>query len=195
MCALRKDNSTPACLTSYTSPRGGRDLLDTVKIWEASRATSAASSFFDPVVIGRYDEMFVDGAPGNNNPVWEVWKQAKDVWRFEPLENNVRCLVSIGTGVPSLKPFGDDVLKIGESLIEISTETEKTAESFRRVNSQLADAGRYYRFNVVQGLENIGLEESRKKNEIASATRVYVESQEVLKQMEACANNLSGRER
>ena len=40
--------------------------------WEACRATSAASSFFDPIAIGRYKEEFGDGATGANNPVLEV---------------------------------------------------------------------------------------------------------------------------
>jgi len=57
------------CLTSYMSPRGGSDLLNSVRIWEACRATSAASSFFNPIAIGRYKEEFMDGATGANNPI------------------------------------------------------------------------------------------------------------------------------
>jgi predicted acylesterase/phospholipase RssA len=182
------------CLTSYRSPRGNNDLLNTVKIWEACRATSAASSFFDGVAIGRYQEEFVDGATGANNPVWELWNQAQAIWGPEPLENNVKCLVSVGTGVPSLKPFRDDVFHIGDTLVAIATETEQTAERFRRDKSSLDNSGRYYRFNVFPGLEDIGLEESIKRKEIAAAARRYVQSQEVFKQMQACADNLTGRE-
>ena len=116
------------------------------------------------------------------------------MWGPEPLENNIKCLVSIGTGVPSLKLFRDDAFHIGETLVAIATETEQTAESFRQAYSHLDDTGRYYRFNVLRGLEDIGLEESKKKNHIASATRRYVASQDVFKQMKACGNNLSGRE-
>jgi predicted acylesterase/phospholipase RssA len=65
------------CLTSYKSPRGRNDLFNSVKIWEAYRATSAASSFFDPIAIGRFQEEFVDGATGSNNPVGEVWNEAQ----------------------------------------------------------------------------------------------------------------------
>ena len=57
------------CLTSYNTHRGNTDLLNSTKIWEACQATSAASSFFDPIAIGRYGEEFVDGATGVNNPV------------------------------------------------------------------------------------------------------------------------------
>lgn len=194
MCATSKQTSETVCLTSYKSPRGNSDLLNSVKIWEACRATSAASSFFDPISIGQYKEEFVDGATGANNPVWEVWNQAQLMWGSGPLESRVKSLVSIGTGVPSLKPFQDDVLYIGETLILIATETEQTAERFRRDKSLLDNTGRYYRFNVTRGLEDIGLEESKKSKEIAAATRRYIGSQEVFKQMQACADNVAGRE-
>ncbi len=113
------------------------------------------------------------------------------MWGPESLEGKVQCLVSIGTGVPSLQPFRDDILHIGETLVAISTETEQTAERFRREKFHLDNAGRYYRFNVARGLEDIGLEESKKRKEIAAATRRYVQSQEVFKQMQACADNVA----
>jgi predicted acylesterase/phospholipase RssA len=194
VCATSKETSETVCLTSYRSPRGGSDLLNSVQIWEACRATSAASTFFNPIAVGRFNEGFVDGATGANNPVWEVWNQAQLLWGPQPLENKIKCLVSIGTGVPSLKPFQDDVFHIGDTLVAIATETEQTAERFYRDKSHLDDRGQYYRFNVDRGLEDIGLEESKKRKEIAAATRRYVGSQGVFKQMQACAGSLAGRE-
>jgi predicted acylesterase/phospholipase RssA len=194
VCATSKQTSENVCLTSHKSSRGSSDLLNSVKIWEARRATSAASSFFDPIAIGLYKEEFIDGATGANNPVAELWNQAQLMWGPEPLEGKVQCLVSIGTGVPSLKPFRDDVFHISETLIAIATETEQTAERFQRDKSYLDDSSRYFRFNVIRGLEDIGLEESKKRKEIAAATRRYVTSQEVLKQMQGCAGNLARRE-
>jgi hypothetical protein len=126
--------------------------------------------------------------------VREVWDQAQLVWGPEPLEGRVKCVVSIGTGVPSLKPFKDDVLHIGETLVAIATETEQTAERFRRERQLLDNTDRYYRFNVVRGLEDIGLEEAAKVKEMAAATRRYISLQEVHKQMQACAGNVAGRE-
>jgi hypothetical protein len=182
------------CLTSYRSPHGANDLLDSTNIWEACRATSAASSFFDGIAIGRYQEEFVTGATGANNPVWELWNQAQLIWGLEPLQDNVRCLVSVGTGIPSLKPFRDDVFHIGETLVAISTETEQTAERFQRDKSYLDNSGRYYRFNVAHGLEEIGLEDSKKSKEIAAATRRYIGSQDVFKKLQACGDNLTEKE-
>lgn len=190
VCATSKETSEIVCLTSYKSPRPGSDLLNSVKVWEACRATSAASSFFDPIAIGPYEEEFVDGATGANNPVWKVWAEAQLIWGPEPLEGRVKRLVSIGTGIPSLKPFKDDVARIGTTLLAIATETEQTAEDFRRDKMYLDNTSRYYRFNVAHGLEDIGLEESKKRKEIAAVTRRYVRLQEVFKQMQACANNI-----
>ena len=123
-----------------------------------------------------------------------LWNQAQDIWGADQLRNKLSCLVSIGTGGPSLQPVRDDVLGIWATLKELATQTEKTAERFRRDKSGLDDEGRYYRFNVDHGLEDIGLEESKKKKEIVAATGRYVRSQAVFKQMKACANNLARRE-
>ncbi|VBB78499.1 Putative protein of unknown function [Podospora comata] len=193
VCATSKETNDTVCLTSYRSPRGGTDLLNSTKIWQACRATSAATTFFDPIAIGPFDEEFVDGALGANNPVYALWTQARDVWGDQLRGRRLKCVVSIGTGVPALKPVRDDVFGIWATLKELATETEKTAEQFRRDHSNLDDEGRYYRFNVDHGLEDVGLEESKRKKEIAAATRRYVASQGVVKQMKACANNLAGR--
>lgn len=75
----------------------------------------------------------------------------------------------------------------------MATETEKTAERFCRDKSELDDKGRYYRFNVLQGLEDIGLEESKRKNAVIAATNRYLESQAVFKQMKAWGNNLTDK--
>jgi predicted acylesterase/phospholipase RssA len=190
---MSKETCETVCLTSYRSPKGGSDLLNSVKIWEACRATSAASSFFDPIAVGRYKEEFIDGATGANNPVREVWDQAQTVWGgSEPLEGRVKCLISIGTGVPSLKPFQDDALHIGKALIAIATETEQTAERFQRERPLLDNTGGYYRFNVLHGLEDIDLEEEKKAKEIAAATRRYIRIQS--KQIQTCADSIAGRE-
>ena len=182
------------CLTSYESARGGGDLLNSVTIWEACRATSAASSFFDSIFLGPYREEFVDGATGANNPVWELWNQAQLVWGPEPVEGRIKCLVSIGTGILKLNPFQDDLFHIGKTLLAIATETEQTAERFQQDKTHLDNTDRYYRFNVNRGMDEVGLEESNKKNEIAAVTRRYVNSQGEFKKMQACAGSVSGRE-
>ena len=72
VCATSKQTSETVSLTSYKSPHVRNELLNHVKIWEACRATSAASTFFVSIAIGRFGEEFVDGATGANNPVQEL---------------------------------------------------------------------------------------------------------------------------
>src|ERR1700761_9542855 len=112
VCATSKQTQGTVCLASYRSPRSDNsDLLDSTTIWQACRATSAATTFFDPIAIGPFNEEFVDGALGANNPVKELWNQAQDVWGGQ-LRGSLICLVSLGTGLPALKPVRDDALGI-----------------------------------------------------------------------------------
>lgn len=63
----------------HNSRYSDHNLRAKVKIWEAARATSAAPSFFGPIKIeGR---KFGDGALNANNPVRQVWWEAKDLFR------------------------------------------------------------------------------------------------------------------
>ena len=110
------------------------------------------------------------------------------------LQGRLKCIVSIGTGVPAVKPLRDDAFGIWATLKKLATETELTAEQFRQDKASLENDGRYYRFNVVHGLDDVGLEESQKKAEIAAVTRRYITSQAVFEQMKACGNVLAGRE-
>ncbi|ERT02856.1 hypothetical protein HMPREF1624_01159 [Sporothrix schenckii ATCC 58251] len=78
VCATSKQTSDTVCLASYGSPRSKNlQLLNSATIWQACRATSAATGFFDPIAIGPFDEEFVDGALGANNPIYmdTVFKQ------------------------------------------------------------------------------------------------------------------------
>lgn len=175
-------------MRSYHSTRGLGHLYESVTIWQACRATSAATTFFDPIAIGPYKEQFVDGALGANNPVYALWNQAQDVWGDDRLRSDLACIVSVGTGVPALKPVRDDILGITATLASFATETEKTAEQFRRDKSSLDEQGRYFRFNVSCGLQSVGFAESKKQREIAAVTGRYIASQDVFKQIKACAN-------
>ena len=72
VCATSKLTSKTVCLTSYRSPCGGTKLLNSIKIWEACRATSAATKFFNPAPYGRFGLDLIDEATGVNNPMQEL---------------------------------------------------------------------------------------------------------------------------
>ncbi|KAK3345661.1 hypothetical protein B0H65DRAFT_509300 [Neurospora tetraspora] len=85
VCATSKDvHQSIVCFTTYPSRRLVPHLYNSTTIWQACRATSAATSFFDPIAIGPMGEEFVDGALGLNNPAQDVWG--------DQLEKNLACL-------------------------------------------------------------------------------------------------------
>lgn len=142
VCATSASTSDTVCIRNYRSPRSDNsDLLDSVTIWQACRATFASTHFFDPISIGPYEERFVDGELGANNPIQILWGQARDVWG-EGLEARLQCIVSIGTGVPNLTSIDNDSSNIVPTLHDIATNTERTAELFHRDRSNLSHEDR-----------------------------------------------------
>lgn len=191
MCATRGDaGAHTALLRSYQTTNFNE--VDCT-IWEAARATSAASTFFDPIAIGPFDESFVDGATGCNNPVEKVFEEALDIWGPSTRER-IQCFISLGTGQSSFEAFGSGIKSIAATLVAIATETEQTAETFRALHAitfgHCATDKVYYRFNVIKGLEHVGLESYEEKARIAAATKVYLTSSEVSEELSACAASL-----
>jgi hypothetical protein len=157
-------------LTSYERKLESKsDFHGIVKIWEAARATSAATSFFESITIGKAEmkQTFVDGATGANNPVRKLWLEAQGQWGAQ-LEPQIQCLVSVGTGVPKMKSFGKDPAKVISTLKNIATETEATAVEFQSEHEDLRQ--RYFRLNVTHGLEDVRLDDAMQKGLIIAAT-------------------------
>lgn len=168
---------------------------DHATIIEAALATSAATTFFKPVKIG--GRRYMDGALGSNNPIKCVWTEAQNIWcpedgRLEPM---VKCLVSIGTGNPGLTSTREDVkgFLLG-TLKDIATETENTTAQSLSQHRGLLDQQRYFRYNVDQGLQDVGLEEYRKQPLIESATRTYLANELQKRSLRDCAKNLGMKE-
>jgi Patatin-like phospholipase len=195
VCATSAHHAETTVLSSYYSDRRGNDLRSVARIWEVARATSAATSFFDPIVIG--GERFVDGATGANNPIHQLWTEATDTfskglnWR---LEDHIQSLVSVGTGKLHLTAFSTSLLDIGKVLVDIATNSDQIADTFHKLHSNLYLERRAFRFNVGQGLENIGLEEESKMPDIQAVTRRYIQTEEVFTLMRECVENLRRRD-
>ncbi|RSL66014.1 hypothetical protein CEP53_003518 [Fusarium sp. AF-6] len=192
VCAACKSPRSTFRLRSY-KPLEKSSVSAT--IYEAALATSAASTFFDPVSIGNME--FVDGALGANNPVDEVEGEATEIWcsntgNLQPL---VKCFISIGTGVPSTDAIGDRVDKFLSTLAKMATETEDTAEKFVRRWRQHYREGRYFRFNVDQGLQTVGMKEYKAKGTIEGVTNRYLDSQAQRLPIKRCVANLKLKKR
>ncbi|KAF2186398.1 FabD/lysophospholipase-like protein [Zopfia rhizophila CBS 207.26] len=186
VCTARANNSEPALLRSYHNPKMAEVLFNECRIWEACRATSAATTFFDPITFGRYGQTFVDGAVLYNNPVQLVQREASQLWPGRKV-----VMISVGTGAAPSKSFEGNLLAIVRSMKSILTQTERTANDFYHANPDMATDGRLFRFNVSRGLENIGLEEWKEIGAVVDATQSYLDQAETNEKLESCVERLS----
>lgn len=185
VCTVAKETTSVTRLRSHS-------ILDEDSIPATiSQAALAATGFFNPVSIG--SRTFVDSAIGANNPVDEVESEAANIWCPETGDPKplVKCIISIGTGNPGKKRIEDDVLKfITNTLVSISTETERTATRFAGRWAEQLDQKRYFRFNVHQGLQDVALAEYKEQGRIEAATDEFLREAEQKLRMRHCVQNL-----
>jgi predicted acylesterase/phospholipase RssA len=208
------NNSTPSCKTFVvTRVSNGREpiymrsykTLDEsfpmgVKIWQAARATAAAPTFFDPIVIEHqtYDE----GPVEYNNPTWRAMEEAHRIWPGR----KIGCLISVGTGLEDVFPLGDQSSLLVRKILrpeprklwwkrisqlspskplfqlEVAKYCVECLTSCERVHREIAERnldGTYFRLNVPQGMSAIGLDEWRKLGEMIALTQEYMDHSDV----------------
>ncbi|KAH6879001.1 acyl transferase/acyl hydrolase/lysophospholipase [Alternaria rosae] len=176
--------SEPVVLRSYRNRRKPKASFEVMRIWEACRATSAALTFFEPIVVG--DLKYSDGGLHYNNPVEILHGEAGEVF-----PGREQFIVSLGTGIGTPKEFHPTLASIAQTLADLNTQTERTADNFyRREDSKAAKAGRYYRFNV-PGMGDIGLEEADELLNIRVLTEKYLEASELGEKADACAKQIA----
>ncbi|KAF2157725.1 hypothetical protein K461DRAFT_326006 [Myriangium duriaei CBS 260.36] len=188
VCTVDRSTKFVVRLRDYDLPE---EMAIQATIRQAALATSAATTFFEPAQIGY--RTFADGAFGANNPVDEVEEEAANIWCSETRELKplVKCFISIGTGNPGLKAFEDNLFKfLQKTLVDLVTETEKTEKKFIARWAKHYDEGRYYRFNVEQGLQDVGLEEYKKLDIIEAATEAYMTHTKQKNTTRDCIHNL-----
>ncbi|XP_014550452.1 hypothetical protein COCVIDRAFT_115445 [Bipolaris victoriae FI3] len=192
VCSIDRDTKDMVRLRDYSLPH---EPAVRATVCKAALATSAATTFFNPVSIG--DRSFADGGFGANNPVDEVEGEAANIWCSETgdLKPLVKCFISIGTGNPGKKPFEDGLPKfLSETVVQIATETEATERKFIARWAKHFDEKRYFRFNVEQGLQNIGLEEYKKKGAIEAASEGYLTHMAQKLRVRDCIKNLQQKQ-
>ncbi|KAF9768988.1 hypothetical protein IL306_013653 [Fusarium sp. DS 682] len=187
VCATSKSNPVTYRFRSYDTHK----TYIKATISQAARATSAATTFFDPVSIDGME--FVDGALGANNLVDQLEEEAMEIWcpvtgNLKPL---VKCFISIGTGSLSTYNIDDRVDKFVAVLAKMATDAEKIAESSLKRWRQHYDQNRYFRFNVDHGLQSVGMKEYKKKGEIQAATYRYLDSHMQSIMVRKCVENLT----
>ncbi|KAI1092459.1 acyl transferase/acyl hydrolase/lysophospholipase [Rostrohypoxylon terebratum] len=165
--AITKENvnASPTILSTYDTSTHFQDCT----IWEVARATSAATTFFDPIELGRDKIKFIDAAFGFNNPCRVLLAEAQR--QFPQYRQDQIYTLSIGTGL-------DGVANVGKSLVSVVRALKDMATSSRQVatdmSKQYGEQGCYHRFNVDRGLDDITLSDWKKKSKISAHTRNYL---------------------
>lgn len=188
VCTTDSDTKDIVRLRSYSLPD---EPNIRATICEAALATSAATTFFEPARIG--NRTFADGGFGANNPVDEVEGEVANIWCSDTadLKPLVKCFISIGTGNPGKKAFEDSMAKfLSQTVVDIATETEETEKKFIARWRKHFDENRYFRYNVDQGLQSVGLDEYKKKGPIEAATNGYLDHIAQKFRVRDCVQNL-----
>lgn len=192
VCTADRDTKDIVRLRSYTLPEE-RSIRAT--ICEAALATSATTTFFEPVRIGA--RSFADGGLGANNPVDEVEGEASNIWCPDgnDLKPLVKCFISIGTGDPGKRPFDEGMADyLAQTVVQIATETEATETKFIARWMKHFDEKRYFRLNVDQGLQEIGLVEYERQGAIEAATDSYLGHTDRKLRVRDCICNLRSKQ-
>lgn len=150
-------------------------------IWEVARATTAAPTYFDRMVIGNHT--FWDGGFGCNNPSLEAFTEVVNM-------NNenvgaVALLLSIGTGESRISRFAQgkwsQVYQFVKAAKKMASDSQKVHDDMLRF-SENGTRFPYYRFNVRDGLSEMKLDEWKKAKggglgtlgQLTSATQEYL---------------------
>ena len=113
VCTVNRKTDNTCRFRDYPPP-GGESAFP-VTIWQAALATSAATTFFEPVTI--HGRTFADGGLGANNPVDEVEAEAQTIWKSGPLQSQLKCFISVGTGHPGTQPHGSPPRQAGGAVL------------------------------------------------------------------------------
>ncbi|KAH6658045.1 hypothetical protein BKA67DRAFT_620116, partial [Truncatella angustata] len=164
--AITRDNvdAPPTLFKTYDNTTDFEDCA----IWQVARATSAATTFFKSIKLGRDAIEFIDAGFGYNNPCRILINEAR---RQFPERHQLQVL-SIGTGLGDVVTIEDSRIKILKALRSMATTSKKVA---RELDQQYGDGDSYHRFNVDRGLEDITLADWQKASRISAHTKNYLE--------------------
>ncbi|KAL7814524.1 acyl transferase/acyl hydrolase/lysophospholipase [Trichoderma aethiopicum] len=162
-----------------------REHSDKVTISLATRATSAAPTFFPEVKFPEDAPQltFWDGGLLNNNPIDQLWYARYELVEPQEPAPPVSCVVSLGTGYtrPDASPSESwfQLVGVAASVMGFATNTNAKGKDFSRhmtaLNNRPEHAKtRYVRLNPHMGKSEIGLADYTKMEELKTLAREYV---------------------
>ncbi|KAL2263400.1 hypothetical protein VTK26DRAFT_6942 [Humicola hyalothermophila] len=202
VCAMPANHvGQPRLLRSYAADCRNTMSGADIKIWEAARATTAASYFFKPMKLRvgyLAAEDFIDATIGYNDPAEVLLNEAAD--RIGT-GRRLGCLISIGTGTrqvridrshPGLRNIKGAV-KFGKELLGLVKNTATSGEGpHDRLEARFRDhPNAYFRFNVPDVAAEVKSHHYLKMDILKTATRAYLSDPKVARQVSIVADVLA----
>ncbi|KAH6619705.1 hypothetical protein B0J18DRAFT_252058 [Chaetomium sp. MPI-SDFR-AT-0129] len=190
VCAMPVSNlGQPRRFRSFYTPK---DIYGGVKIWEAVRATTAASLYFKPMSVTtgeREPEEFADAAIDCSNPINYVLREAAAHFGAK---RRLGTIVSTGTGIRAVgikksatrSRATADLMRGGQELIRRPENPAADTEGAHRdIEERLGPyRNAYFRFNVPDVADEVGLDKYLKIRLWQAATATYLAEPSVMAQ-------------
>ncbi|KAH9215100.1 acyl transferase/acyl hydrolase/lysophospholipase, partial [Leptodontidium sp. 2 PMI_412] len=185
--------SQPTAFRSYTSRHAPRK--EPYTIWQAGRATSAATTFFEPLQTGSPPDTrrWIDAGMGFNNPARVIFEETGSLYGDARghLDHNkhISVFLTLGTGFKNVVRLDAETrkekisakfrvpLKAIEVMQDIVTGTENVHTSLRKAFERKSDI--YHRFNVEQGLQDVELYDYQQTEAMEADTENYTTARNV----------------
>jgi hypothetical protein len=146
----------------------------------------ASSTFFEPFRLQAEDHTFEFGASRHQNPVEFVYREARALWSGGDI-----LLVSIGAGGAPQNKFSGSLGASIEAVGQISIDAERMARNFETAHTGTSSRTSYYRFNALDSLADVGLEEHETLYLMESITQRHLRRAEVQDRLRRCVDELS----
>ena len=138
-----------------------------IPIWQVARATSAAPTYFKPVVIDGLE--YLDGGFGANNPCAEIYHEVKKM--NNNAEKCVSFILSIGTGKNNnvSRFHGQGMSRYWNYLNfarKWATDSERTHDQMTQYGEISTFKFHYCRLNVEEGLGSMKMDQWRARGPV-----------------------------
>ena len=155
-------------------------------VWQAARATTAASTIFKPISIDLGHGIktdFIDAGLHSNNPMGSLLEEARECYGDS---RKVRCILSIGTGHPGVIGMSEKGIYAAELIGALKKLATDSIQEHNRWATRFADRDNlYFRFNLDHGAENVSLMEWNMINDLSVHVKVYMEEVPVRKAIDS----------
>ncbi|CAE6478298.1 unnamed protein product [Rhizoctonia solani] len=181
VCAMQASNMTagiPTLIRTYSVPENDGPKCSIV---QAALATIVTMGHFKPITINDsgIGMTYIGGGMGGNNPTAHMLAEAGRIFA----DRNVSCIFSIGSG--HLQPISLKSKDLGAS---IAQDAERIAQEMARRFQYTTDI--YFRFNIDQGMQNIGATNWEKMPEVVSHAQQHMKLFEITSRLTQAAKAL-----